>query len=107
MTDKCTSPEGHKEYGPWRIRYSTYLAQIKIERTNGRLVEEMPKEEAHRILNSHASLTEKVRLAVIELVEQDKWEEPVKRLCEIAGLEYPAITAKVEPQSVADAHEGE
>ena len=55
----------------------------------------------------NASLTEKVRLAVIELVEQDKWEEPVKRLCEIAGLEYPAITAKVEPQSVADAHEGE
>ena len=62
MTDKCTSPEGHKEYGPWRIRYSTYLAQIKIERTNGRLVEEMPKEEAHRILNSHASLTEKVEI---------------------------------------------
>ena len=61
MTDKCTSPEGHKEYGPWRIRYSTYLAQIKIERTNGRLVEEMPKEEAHRILNEHASLTERVR----------------------------------------------
>ena len=60
MSDKCTSPEGHKEYGPWRIRYSPYLAQIKIERTNGRLVEEMPKEEAHRILNAHASLTEKV-----------------------------------------------
>ena len=50
--------------------------------------------------HAHASLTEKVRLAVVELVEQDKWEGPMKRLCEIAGLEYPAITTKVEPQSI-------
>ena len=50
--------------------------------------------------HAHASLTEKVRLAVVELVEQDKWEKPMMRLCEIAGLEYPAIATKVEPRSI-------
>ena len=61
MTDKCTSPEGHREYGPWKIRYSPYWAEPKVERTNGILVEEMPMEEVHRILNEHAELKDEIR----------------------------------------------
>ena len=61
MSDKCTSPEGRREYGPWKIRYSPYWAEPKVERTNGILVEEMPMEEVHRILNEHAELKDEIR----------------------------------------------
>jgi len=46
------------------------------------------------------ALVREVTLAIKELVEQDEWETPMKRLCTIAGIKYPAVETESKPISV-------
>ena len=48
----------------------------------------------------NAELKREVARAVVELAQEDKWETPLKRLCKIASIEYPAIATKIEPTSI-------
>ena len=48
----------------------------------------------------NTTLKRDVGQAVVELAQKDEWETPMKRLCKIAGIEYPAITTKIEPTSI-------
>ena len=56
------------------------------------------KQEAY---DRNAALKREVTQAVVEIVQKDEWETPMKRLCKIAGIDYPAITTKTIPVSIA------
>jgi hypothetical protein len=84
----------------YSIEWFKYLKKVNSKWLGAQALKLLEHYEALEAENErvHEDVGRAARLLV-----DGQWEEPMKTLCDIAGLHYPAIETELKPTSVEDA----